>query len=62
MYVYMYVCVYNVCMYIYVYVYVYIYMYIYNFTVVLFKPLVPSVYALLYFRLFVYRDCIFHSM
>ena len=53
-------------MYIYVCVYIYdIYIYIFvakNFTVVLLQPLLPSVYVLLYFDLFVYHDCMFYSM
>ena len=57
-------------MYIYVYIYVCVYIYdiyIYifvakNFTVVLLQPLLPSVYVLLYFDLFVYHDCMFYSM
>ena len=64
--------IYIIYTYIYIYIYIYIlYIYIYiiyinivatNFTMVLYKPLVPSVYVLLYFGLFVYRDCMFYSM
>ena len=52
------------CIYVYVYMHIYIYIYTVatNFTMVLCKPLVPSVYVLLYFGLFVYRDCMFYSM
>ena len=65
MYVYICVCVYAY-IHIYIYIYIYIYLYIYtvatNFTMVLCKPLVHSVYVLLYFDLFLYRDCMFYSM
>ena len=50
------------CICIYTYMYIYIYTVVTNFTMVLCKPLVPSVCVLLYFGLFVYRDCMFYSM
>ena len=74
MYVYICMCIYvyvfmNIYIYIYIYIYIiYIYIYIYihtvptNFTMALCKPLVPSVNVLLYFGLFVYRDCMFDCM
>ena len=43
-----------------IYIYIYIYIVTTNFTMVLCKPLVPRVYVLLYFGLFVYRDCMFY--
>ena len=63
MYMYVRVCIYSMYMYICIYIlYVYIYIVATNFTGMLLQPLVPSVYVLLYFGLFVYRDCMFHSM
>ena len=56
MHVYMYVSMDVLCIYIYKYIVPK------NFTVVLLQPLVPSVYVLLYFGLFVYRVCMFHFM
>ena len=56
-------CVYIMCVRVYMYMYIYACVYVYTYIyMVLFKPLVPSVYVLLYFGLFVYRDCMFHSM
>ena len=60
-YVYVYMYVY-ICVCIYAYIHIYIYTVATNFTTVLCKPLVPSVYVLLYFGLLVYRDCMFYSM
>ena len=48
--------------YIHIYIYIYIYIIVMKFTGVLLQPPVPNVYILLYFGLFVYRDCMFHSM
>ena len=51
-----------ICIYAYIYIYIYIYIVATKFTMMLCKPLVPSVYVLLYFGLFAYRDCMFYFM